>query len=98
MNRTLQGYFLRLNQAADRIERATAASRDEIAKLKQDKQELTQKYWARGRKAAVMAETSDAFDAMRAENAALKEKIHAAREHAAQLRTLARALKEGVEP
>ena len=61
MNRILQGYLARLSQATERIEAAGQSSRTEIAKLKEDKQELTQKYWARGRKAAVLAETSEAF-------------------------------------
>ena len=60
MNRILQGYLARLNQAVDRIETATEASRTSLERLRADREELTQKYWARGKKAAVLAETTTA--------------------------------------
>lgn len=98
MNRDLQSLVFRLNQAVARIERATRATHEDLAKLKADKVELTQKSWTQGKKAKVLAETSGAFEALSAENAALKETLRAARDHAARLRQMARALKEGLEP
>lgn len=98
MNRILRGYLERMERAVARMERAEEAARGEIAKLKEDKQRLTQQYWARGKKVAVMTETQEGAEALRAENAALKDKLRRAREHATRLRALARALKEGMEP
>lgn len=98
MNRILQGYLGQLNRAADRIDAAAEGLRAEISKLKTDKEEMTQKYWARGKKAAVLAETSTAYEALQAENADLKDKLRQSREFASRLRVLARALKEGLEP
>ena len=98
MNRILQGTLLRMERAIERIEGAASASRDEIEKLKEDKQRLTQQYWARGKKVAVMAETQEGYEALRADNANLKDKLRQARDHAARLRALSRALKDGLEP
>ena len=98
MNRILQAYLARLNQAVDRIEAAAEARRSEITKLKADKEELTQKYWARGKKAAVLEETSAAYTSLKAENEELKEKLRQTRDLATRLRSLSRALKEGLDP
>lgn len=98
MNRILQGYLGRLDRVADRIDAAAAKFQAELTKLKADKEEMTQKYWARGKKAAVLAETSTAYESLQAENADLKDKLRQSREYASRLRVLARALKEGLEP
>jgi len=95
VNRILQGYLQRIDHAVTRIEEAAEASQKEIARLKEDKQRITQQYWARGRKASVLAETQESFEALQAENAALRDKLRQAREHAARIRSLSRALKEG---
>lgn len=97
MNRILQSYLNRIHRAAERIEAAAAVTREEVAALQAEREELTMKYWSRGKKAGVMAENHEAFAALQAENARLREKLEQARVHAGRLRSLARALKEGVE-
>lgn len=98
MNRILQGYFQRIDQALVRIETAAEAAHKEIARLKEDKQRITQQYWARGRKASVLAESQESFEALQTENSSLRDKLRQAREHAARIRSLGRALEESQGP
>lgn len=95
VNRILQGYFQRIERELGRIEQAADTARQEIARLKEDKQRITQQYWARGRKASVLAESQERYEAVQAENDLLREKLQQARAHASRIRALAHALKEG---
>lgn len=97
MNRILKAQLGRIARAVDRIDAAAAASADEIVKLRARRQELMQEAWRHEKKAAVLAESSEAYESLRAENAELRERLEQARALAGRLRALAGALKAGAE-